>query len=51
LRFDPDICAQLNRIAWWDWQDQQLAAALQDFRHLPIAAFCAKYLDRMSGIV
>jgi phosphonate metabolism protein (transferase hexapeptide repeat family) len=51
LRFDPDICAQLNRIAWWDWQDHQLAAALQDFRHLPIASFCAKYLDQISDPV
>ncbi|OYV38388.1 MAG: chloramphenicol acetyltransferase [Rhodospirillales bacterium 20-64-7] len=46
LRFSPEVCAQLNRIAWWDWPDAQLAAALQDFRHLPIEAFCAKYLDQ-----
>jgi phosphonate metabolism protein (transferase hexapeptide repeat family) len=44
-RFAPEICEKLNRIAWWDWTDSQLAAGLLDFRHLPIAEFCDKYLD------
>jgi phosphonate metabolism protein (transferase hexapeptide repeat family) len=43
FRFEAEIRAQLNRIAWWDWTDQQLAAALQDFRTLPIEHFCARY--------
>jgi phosphonate metabolism protein (transferase hexapeptide repeat family) len=45
-RFAPEVCQQLGRIAWWDWTHAQLAAGLQDFRHLPIAAFCEKYLDQ-----
>ena len=44
-RFAPEICEKLNRIAWWDWTDAQLSAGLQDFRHMPIAEFCDKYLD------
>jgi phosphonate metabolism protein (transferase hexapeptide repeat family) len=48
FRFAPEICAQLNEIAWWDWPDAQLGAALDDFRHLPIEDFCQKYLDEPS---
>jgi len=43
FRFGADIRTKLNRIAWWDWTDQQLATALQDFRTLPIEPFCARY--------
>jgi phosphonate metabolism protein (transferase hexapeptide repeat family) len=46
FRFPPEICAQLKKIAWWDWSHAQLAAALMDFRHLPIEKFCARYLDQ-----
>jgi phosphonate metabolism protein (transferase hexapeptide repeat family) len=49
-RFAPEICEKLNRIAWWDWTDAQLAAGLQDFRHMPIAAFCEKYLDASQAV-
>jgi phosphonate metabolism protein (transferase hexapeptide repeat family) len=49
-RFTPEICDSLNRIAWWDWNKAQLAAALMDFRHLPIEAFCAKYLDQLPAL-
>jgi phosphonate metabolism protein (transferase hexapeptide repeat family) len=49
-RFAPEICDSLNRIAWWDWTGAQLAAALMDFRHLPIEAFCEKYLDQPSAL-
>ncbi len=45
FRFAPEIMEDLNRIAWWNWDDAGLKAALQDFRHLPIESFCAKYLD------
>jgi phosphonate metabolism protein (transferase hexapeptide repeat family) len=45
-RFAPEICAQLKKIAWWDWSHAQLAAALMDFRNLPIEEFCARYLDQ-----
>jgi phosphonate metabolism protein (transferase hexapeptide repeat family) len=46
FRFTPEICTQLKKIAWWDWSHDQLAAALMDFRKLPIAQFCARYLDQ-----
>ncbi|MBB4284747.1 DapH/DapD/GlmU-related protein [Roseospira goensis] len=42
-RFSEDIAAALARIRWWDWSHDALGAALDDFRHLEIAAFCAKY--------
>ncbi len=45
VRFPAEICAALHQIAWWDWTDGQLKAAIGDFRTLPIEAFCAKYLD------
>jgi len=43
FRFGASACRRLNRIAWWDWSDAELAAALQDFRTLPIEDFCARY--------
>lgn len=43
LRFAPAICRSLKRIAWWDWPRARIAAALGDFRALPIEAFCARY--------
>ncbi len=42
-RFEPAIRAALLRIAWWDWSESALQTALDDFRSLPIEAFCAKY--------
>ena len=46
FRFGPEICESLQKIAWWDWSQAQLAAALMDFRTLPIEQFCARYLDQ-----
>ena len=43
MRFTPDIVAALERIAWWDWTHDQLAAALPDIRQFDAAAFCKKY--------
>jgi phosphonate metabolism protein (transferase hexapeptide repeat family) len=42
-RFAPEIRESLQRIAWWDWPETRLAAALLDFRTLPIEAFCRKH--------
>ncbi len=42
-RFTPEIIDSLERIAWWDWEHDQLRQGLQDFRHLSAEAFCAKY--------
>jgi phosphonate metabolism protein (transferase hexapeptide repeat family) len=43
LRFTPEIVTALQRLAWWDWPRERLAAALTDFRTLSAEAFCAKY--------
>jgi phosphonate metabolism protein (transferase hexapeptide repeat family) len=42
-RFKPEIIAALERIAWWDWPHDRLAAGLTDFRGLSAEAFCRKY--------
>ncbi|MEX0852671.1 MAG: DapH/DapD/GlmU-related protein [Bauldia sp.] len=42
-RFSPEIAARLERLAWWDWPHDAIAAALDDFRHLTIEAFVEKY--------
>lgn len=43
LRFAPETCAALLRIAWWDWERERLAAALADIRGMDAPAFCRKY--------
>jgi hypothetical protein len=42
-RFDPEIGARLDALAWWDWRHEQLRAALVDFRDLGAEAFLDKY--------
>ena len=42
-RFDQDLGAALDRLAWWDWDHDRLRAALPDFRALGAADFVAKY--------
>jgi len=42
-RFPEEIAARLEQIAWWDWPHGVIHRALDDFRHLPIEAFVAKY--------
>jgi phosphonate metabolism protein (transferase hexapeptide repeat family) len=42
-RFTPEIIESLERIAWWDWEHDQLRQGLQDFRKLSAEEFCAKY--------
>jgi hypothetical protein len=42
-RFEPEIIAALERIAWWDWTHEQLRLGLLDFRHMSAADFCKKY--------
>jgi phosphonate metabolism protein (transferase hexapeptide repeat family) len=42
-RVDEDVEAALKRIAWWDWDREQLKAAITDFRRLDVAEFAAKY--------
>jgi phosphonate metabolism protein (transferase hexapeptide repeat family) len=42
-RFAPTIAARLEALAWWDWPHDQLRAALNDFRALPIEQFLDTY--------
>ena len=42
-RFTESQGAALLEIAWWDWSHDRFAAALGDFRTLPIDAFIEKY--------
>ncbi|MDR7035082.1 DapH/DapD/GlmU-related protein [Mesorhizobium sp. BE184] len=41
-RFEPDIAARIERLAWWDWPPERLAKAIPDMQSLAIGAF----LDR-----
>ena len=42
-RFSRDIQDKLLALAWWDWDHESLAAAMDDFRNLNIYAFVEKY--------
>lgn len=41
-RYSPDEIEQLNRIAWWDWTDEEIRERYEDF-YLPIDKFIEKY--------
>lgn len=43
MRFPIAIVERLLVLAWWDWDHDQLEAALQDFRKLTIEAFLDRY--------
>lgn len=42
-RFPAPVQKALLTIAWWDWEHERLAAALEDFRHLDADAFAEKH--------
>jgi len=42
-RFPEAIAERLQKLAWWDWEHMRLRAALDDFRHLAVTDFLAKY--------
>jgi len=42
-RFPAAVAARLQRLAWWNWDHEQLRAALPDFRRLPVEGFLDKY--------
>jgi hypothetical protein len=42
-RVTEDVELALKRIAWWDWNREELIKALPDFRSLDAADFAAKY--------
>jgi phosphonate metabolism protein (transferase hexapeptide repeat family) len=42
-RFAPDVAARIARLAWWDWQHDRLAAAIDDMQTLGVEDFLGKY--------
>lgn len=42
-RFAPDVSARIIALAWWDWEHDRLAAAVDDMRTLSAEAFVEKY--------
>jgi phosphonate metabolism protein (transferase hexapeptide repeat family) len=42
-RFDEATREKLLDIAWWDWDHDRIASALDDFRKLGAAEFCEKH--------
>ena len=42
-RFPPAVRDGLLALAWWDWEHERLAEALEDFRHLDADAFVEKH--------
>jgi phosphonate metabolism protein (transferase hexapeptide repeat family) len=46
FRFPEEIRDKLLAMAWWDWNREQLAVGLPDFRSLSVEAFLEKYSDR-----
>jgi phosphonate metabolism protein (transferase hexapeptide repeat family) len=42
-RFEPDVAAGMQALAWWNWPHAQLHAALPDFRKLTVEQFLDKY--------
>ncbi|MEE2944612.1 MAG: chloramphenicol acetyltransferase [Pseudomonadota bacterium] len=43
LRQPAEIAERMIALAWWDWDHEQIRAALQDFRGLSAEAFLEKY--------
>lgn len=42
-RFEPDVAAGMQALAWWNWSHAQLRGALPDFRKLTAEQFIDKY--------
>lgn len=42
-RFSPEQIEGLNKIAWWDWSDEEIRDRYDDF-YLPVDDFLKKYL-------
>ncbi|MBR1217536.1 chloramphenicol acetyltransferase [Bradyrhizobium sp. U87765 SZCCT0131] len=45
-RFAEDIASRLLALEWWEWDHEELRAALPDFRHLAIEDFLDKHENR-----
>ena len=42
-RFEPKISTRIIALAWWDWEHDRLATAVEDMRLLSAEAFVEKY--------
>jgi phosphonate metabolism protein (transferase hexapeptide repeat family) len=42
-RFAPEISTRIITLAWWDWEHERLAQAVDDMRALSVEAFVEKY--------
>lgn len=42
-RFAPEISRRIIALAWWDWDHDRLAGAVDDMRALGVEAFLGKY--------
>lgn len=42
-RFPREIQEKLLALAWWDWEHERLAGALNDFREMGVEEFVEKY--------
>jgi phosphonate metabolism protein (transferase hexapeptide repeat family) len=42
-RFDAAAAVRLQRLAWWNWSDARIQAAVLDFRSLSVEAFLDKH--------
>ncbi|MGB3140075.1 MAG: antibiotic acetyltransferase [Aestuariivirga sp.] len=42
-RFEPKVSARIIALAWWDWEHDRLAAAVEDMRLLRADAFVEKH--------
>jgi len=42
-RFDAEIAARLQRIAWWDWPAEVIFERLRDFQSADMETFCARW--------
>ena len=40
-RYEPEIINAMQRIQWWNWNHEELAARVRDFDD--VDAFCKKY--------
>ncbi|TGR73870.1 antibiotic acetyltransferase, partial [Mesorhizobium sp. M2D.F.Ca.ET.223.01.1.1] len=44
-RFEPEIAARIENLAWWDWGPEKLARAIPDMQAMPIEAFLDRWED------
>jgi len=47
-RFAPEISRRIIAMAWWDWDHDRLAQAIEDMRILAAEAFVEKYESQIS---